>query len=96
MLKVTGTAYEIITNALKKEKNSPNEHLFVRLSMGIGWGGPQLKLSLEERPLSEDQQVEFEDIQFLIHNRDLVYFEQTKLDYVTDPFGNGRFKLIKT
>lgn len=36
MLKITGNAYDIITRALENEKQSPDEQLYVRLSIGIG------------------------------------------------------------
>lgn len=95
MLKVTGSAYDLIKRALEEEKKTPDETLFVRLSMGIGWGGPELKLSLEERPITNDEIYPIEDIQFIIQPRDMVYFNQTKLDYVRDVLGKGSFKLIK-
>jgi hypothetical protein len=36
MLKVTGSAYDLIKRALEEEKKTPDETLYVRLSMGIG------------------------------------------------------------
>ncbi|WP_285289082.1 hypothetical protein [Bacillus sp. ISL-47] len=39
--------------------------------------------------------LEIEGIDVLIHERDYVYFDSTKLDYVEDAFGRGRFQLLK-
>ncbi len=36
MLNVTSRAHQIIEQALEKEKKSPDEHLYVRLGIGIG------------------------------------------------------------
>lgn len=95
MIKLTSSAVQILEDAIKKEQKDESEKLYIRLSMGIGWGGPQLKLSLEEQPLSNDEQIEVEGINLLIHPKDRVYFENTKLDYVKDVFGSGRFQLLK-
>ncbi|EIJ82659.1 hypothetical protein [Bacillus methanolicus] len=45
--------------------------------------------------MTNDQIYEFDDIKILIHSKDFVYFDHTKLDYVKDVFGNGRFQLIR-
>ncbi len=95
MIKLTAAAVNIMENAIKNEQKDEMEKLYIRLSMGIGWGGPQLKLSLEERPLGEDKEFTVEGIHLLIHQKDLVYFEHTKLDFVSDVFGTGRFQLLK-
>ncbi|MGJ7921161.1 hypothetical protein [Neobacillus sp. LXY-4] len=52
-------------------------------------------MSLEEQPITNDEIHTFENIQFLIQPRDVVYFNQTKLDYVKDVLGNGRFQLLR-
>lgn len=36
MIKITGQAQELILNAITKERKSVEEHLYVRLSIGIG------------------------------------------------------------
>ncbi|WP_180954871.1 hypothetical protein [Bacillus sp. V3-13] len=54
-----------------------------------------MKLSLEERPLEADEVIEFEEIKVVIHERDAVYFNNVKLDFVEDVFGKGRFQLLK-
>ena len=94
MFNLTGSAYQILQNAIKNESDE-GEKLFVRLTMGIGWGGPQLKVALEERPLTKDKVFTFDDVAILIHEQDYVYFKQTKLDYIKDVFGMGKFILIK-
>lgn len=53
-----------------------------------------MNLSLEERKIHGDLTFEFDDLIVLIHEKDLGYFDQTKLDYVKDERGNGRFQLI--
>jgi Fe-S cluster assembly iron-binding protein IscA len=63
--------------------------------MGIGWGGPQLRLALEESALESDEITEESGIQFLVNKRDKVYFENTKIDYVKTIFGGGQFKVIR-
>lgn len=95
MFKMTDSAYKRLQTALEKEKHTPEEKLFIRLSMGIGWGGPKLNLSLEEQMLQNDQLFEFEELQILIHEKDNVYFDNTKLDYTKDVFGNAKFQLLK-
>ncbi|WP_180953637.1 hypothetical protein [Bacillus sp. T33-2] len=45
--------------------------------------------------MPEDRTFEIEDISILINEKDKVYFENTKLDYVKDVFGSGRFQLLK-
>ncbi|WML48195.1 hypothetical protein RCG23_23515 [Neobacillus sp. PS3-34] len=45
--------------------------------------------------LQNDQLFEFEELQILIHEKDNVYFDNTKLDYTKDVFGNGKFQLLK-
>ena len=95
MLKITEAAYHILLSAVEKEKKTEGEVLYVRLTMGIGWGGPQLKLSLEEKPLQEDQLITIDELNIVIHHQDRVYFENSKLDFQTDVLGKGRFQVLK-
>ncbi|MDQ6598280.1 hypothetical protein [Bacillus salipaludis] len=37
----------------------------------------------------------FDDLKILIHEKDYVYFDHTKLDYVKDVLGKNRFQLLK-
>lgn len=95
MFKITGSAGQVLLEIVESEKQTPDEELFVRLTMGIGWGGPKLNLSLEERKIQGDQLFTFDDLKILIHEKDYVYFDHTKLDYVKDVLGKGRFQLLK-
>ncbi|MDQ0268608.1 hypothetical protein [Cytobacillus purgationiresistens] len=54
-----------------------------------------MKLSLEEQPLGADHVFEVEEISFLIHEEEMVYFNQTKIDFDTDLLGRSNFKLIR-
>ena len=94
MLQITHAAISVIKDEVKdvlEEGKKP----FIRLAMGIGWGGPQLRLTLEESALDSDEITEQDGIQFLVNERDKVYFENTKLDYVKALFGGGQFKVLR-
>ncbi|MFO1444974.1 hypothetical protein KDN24_17565 [Bacillus sp. Bva_UNVM-123] len=54
-----------------------------------------MKLSLEEQPLNGDRTFEIEGIPLLVSDREYVYFDHTKLDYVKNIFGIGNFQLLK-
>jgi len=90
MITITPAAIEEINRALAKYDNEK----YVRLNMGVGWGGPRLELTLEESAATEDSLYELEGIKFLIHDKKKPYFDQTKLDYVKGWFG-GEFKLLR-
>lgn len=94
MFNLTDRAYKALKNVLDKEQNT-DESLYIRLSMGIGWGGPKLQLSLEEQPITDDRTYTFDELKVLIHEKDFVYFDHTKLDYVTDLLGSNQYKLIR-
>lgn len=94
MVKVTEAAIAII----KKEVHdiiSEGKKPFIRLTMGIGWGGPQLRLALEESALESDEITEISGIQFLVNTGDKVYFENAKIDYVKSLFGGGQFTVLQ-
>lgn len=93
MLQVTNAALKEIKTALEKSKD-PMESQFVRLNMGIGWGGPQLRLALDESKGEHDQLIEIDEVKFLIHSRKAPYFQNTKLDFVKNWFGAGEFKIL--
>ena len=95
MFNVSESACNVLKDVIEREKQTPNEELLVRLSMGIGWGGPKLNLSLEERKITGDQLFEFKGVKLLIHEQDYVHFENTMLDYLSDEKGKFSFKLIK-
>jgi Fe-S cluster assembly iron-binding protein IscA len=54
-----------------------------------------LNLSLEEQKINGDFSFSFDELNIIIHERDFVYFDHTKLDYVEDVLGKRRFQLIK-
>lgn len=93
MLKITHTALSTI----KKEiLNNPNEGTkpMVRLFMGIGWGGPQLRLAQVESALENDEITEENGIRFLVNEKDKAYLNNVKIDYVKSTLGDGQFKVI--
>lgn len=94
MIQLTDTAKMVIRQGLSQQKQYSDEKLYVRLSMGIGWGGPQLMVSLEERPLFMDQVIKVDDLEFVMNDQDLGYFSLYKLDYGMDSCGNPGFTLI--
>lgn len=69
------------------------EVLFLRLGMGIGWGGPQLRLTLEESALPTDEQFEQDGIKFLVNNRDKHFFDGVTVDFRKSWMG-GSFTLV--
>lgn len=95
LFKITGNAADKLRGIIAHEKRLEEEVLFIRLSMGIGWGGPKLNLSLEEQILNNDQLYEFDGLKILIHQKDFVYFDHTKLDYIVDVFGKAQYQLLK-
>jgi Fe-S cluster assembly iron-binding protein IscA len=94
MVKVTKSAIDVIKSEVKDEINEGKKP-FIRLAMGIGWGGPKLRLTLEESALDDDAVTEIEGIQFLVHEKDKVYFDEAKIDYVKTLFGGGEFKVLR-
>lgn len=54
-----------------------------------------MRLALEESALDNDEITEQDGIQLLVNERDKVYFEHTKLDYVKTLFGGGQFKVLR-
>ena len=94
MVKITHAAITEITKEVQ-DIISEGKTPLIRLSMSIGWGGPQLRLALEESALETDKMTEQDGIQFLVNERDQVYFERTKIDYIKSLFGGGQFKVLQ-
>lgn len=95
MFQLSDNARKELIKALEKSRRTPEENLYIRIAMGIGWGGPQLQLALEEQPLSTDEVFEFEDeVKILINERDRYYLDGKKLDFQESMFGHGRFDLV--
>lgn len=94
MVKITHAAIGAITKEIQELLNEDNRPL-IRLSMGIGWGVPQLRLALEESALESDEVTEESGIKFLVNERDMVYFNNAKIDYTKSLFGGGKFVVLK-
>ncbi|WP_391559914.1 hypothetical protein [Robertmurraya sp.] len=54
-----------------------------------------MRLALEESALENDEITEQGGIQFLVNERDKVYFENVKIDFVKSLFGGGQFKVLR-
>lgn len=93
MIQVTQSALNEIRNSIKRYENEI-ENPYIRLNMSIGWGGPQLKLALEESAGEKDQVIEVEGIKFLVQDNATAYFQNTKIDYLKGMFGSGEFKIL--
>lgn len=93
MVKLTKAAVLEITNEVKDLINEGKKPL-IRLSMGIGWGGPSLHLALVESALENDEIIEESGIRFLVNERDKGYFENSKIDYKKTFYGGGQFILL--
>jgi len=50
---------------------------------------------LEESALENDEITEQDGIRFLVNERDQVYFNSVKIDYVKTLFGGGQFKVLR-
>jgi Fe-S cluster assembly iron-binding protein IscA len=49
---------------------------------------------LEESALENDEITDQDGIRFLVNERDQVYFNSVKIDYVKTLFGDGQFKVL--
>ncbi|WP_318507844.1 hypothetical protein [Bacillus sp. T3] len=52
-------------------------------------------MALEESALENDEITEISGIQFLVNERDKVYFDNAKIDFTNNLFGGGQFKVLK-
>lgn len=93
MVTVTKAAITKIKEEMAYYNQEKVEELFLRLGMGVGWGGPQLRLALEESALPTDEQFEQDGIKFLVNNNDKPYFNGLSLDY-RDSWMGGGFTLV--
>ena len=94
MVKVTPAAVAAIKKEVQ-ELIDEGKKPMIRLAMSIGWGGPQLHLALEESALENDEITEIDGIQFLVNERNQVYFASGKIDYIKSLFGGGQFKVLQ-
>lgn len=95
LFRLSDSAYEMLVHIVHQEKITEDEQLYVRLSMGAGWSGSKLALSLEEKPLQKDEIIEWKELFILIHEQDRPHFEQMTLDITTEPSGYKTIHLIK-
>lgn len=81
-----------ITDAAKdklKEVLDGNPGKFLRVMIqGVGWGGPQLGLALDE-PQDNETAIEINGIDVLISSDVRSFTDGNKLDYVTSQYGEG-------
>lgn len=94
LIKVTHAALKQIREELQDIAPDVKDP-FIRLYMGMGWGGPRLQLALEESSHPNDQVTEIEGIKFIIASNQTPYFQDTKLDYIKGVFGMGEFKILR-
>jgi Fe-S cluster assembly iron-binding protein IscA len=85
MVNVTHVAIQPLKAKFKMSINEAKKPL-IRFSMGIDCGGPQIRLTLKESVLENDEIndeiIEQDGIVFLINERDQVYFNDVNIDYV--------------
>lgn len=93
MIQVTHVALEQIREELQNIAPDLKEP-FIRLYMGMGWGGPRLQLALEESSNPNDTITEVDGIKFIVDSNQSSYFQNAKLDYIKGMFGMGEFKII--
>lgn len=75
-----------------------NQSKYLRLLFqGIGWGGPNLGIALEETIQESDHVEEVSGITFLINERDKPYFQEgTMIRYEDSPFFGPRIRIELT
>lgn len=93
MVTITKAAIVKIKEEMAYQSEEQSNELFLRLGMGIGWGGPQLRLALEESALPTDETFEQDGIKFLVNNNDKHYFNGLSLDF-RDSWMGGGFTLV--
>lgn len=93
MLQVTEAAIKKIKDEIQ-EISPDAKDPYIRLHMGIGWGGPRLQLALEESATVRDKVTEIEGINFMFDVSQSSYFNNVKLDYTKNLFGMGQFQLL--
>lgn len=53
-----------------------------------------MQLALEESSKPNDKVTEVDEVKFLVDPNQSAYFENVKLDFIKNVFGNGEFKII--
>lgn len=75
-MKLTEKAIE----AFKKEKKSDNTMIRIAFE-GFGWGGPKLKVVLDEQKKDEDTTIKVEDISVVYDESLEPYIQRLVVDY---------------
>lgn len=88
MIKVTEIAAEKIKETILKQKNP--EKVMLRISFGgYGWGGPRLKLTLDELKNQDDVVIESQGIT-VVYSYDIEeYVRNSVIDYSKNWFQRG-------
>ena len=86
MIIITDMAKNKIQEALNKTGGK-----YLRLSKQLGWGGPQIGMTLDE-PQETDRREQINGVNVLISEFDKLYFDDMDnmtIDYVKQPFREG-------
>ena len=84
MVQITETARVKIKEVLEQ-----NTGKYLRLFVqGIGWGGPQMGMALDE-PKENEKPMDVNGINVLIEAEALPLVDSLTVDYVSDPDGEG-------
>lgn len=94
MVKITETAINQITKEYQDILQT-GEIPLIRLTMELCWGGPKLRLALEESASDDDEIIEQSGVQFLVKNKDQAYLDHAKIDYVKNVFGQGQYLVLR-
>lgn len=88
MVKVTEMAAEQLKKTISKKKNP--EKVMLRISFGgYGWGGPRLKLTLDELKNQDDVVIESQEIT-VVYSHDIEeYVRNSVIDYSKNWFQRG-------
>ena len=72
-----------------KEVIETDDTKYLRILIeGMGWGGPQLGLALDE-PQQDDETLRIEGIDILVDKRALPYAADSTVDYIDSLWGKG-------
>lgn len=93
-MQLSDEVYKWLYQVIKGEQQD-DEDLFVRVSIGIGWGEPVISLSLEERPITGDTIYHMNEIKLLVHENDKKYLLGKKLDFIINPSGHRKIQIME-
>ncbi len=69
------------------EEQNLEEHSLRIFIAGVGWGGPQYGMSLDDKVSDSDQVYSSHDVQVIVDDQTLAYLQKATIKYVED---NGR------